>query len=185
MTNIRDRLDRLHAKLDEIIGKRVPGDGDGDGITNESRKKPKGYSYKNPGQNALARQINTTLRREMAPEERRAVDRASAQNMSRGHKMAQSIASDLISGTVRADFKGMKDTLDTATGLLHSGNDGESKRVRSRLAVASQLARTYSAMNPNYSFTASEMRTIGRAVRGDVTFDSRGELVSAKPKNSP
>ncbi len=41
MTNIRDRLNKLHAKLDEIIGKRVPGDGDGDGIANEGRK-PKG-----------------------------------------------------------------------------------------------------------------------------------------------
>lgn len=40
-TEIAQRLQRLHAALDEEIAKRIPGDGDGDGIAYESRK-PKG-----------------------------------------------------------------------------------------------------------------------------------------------
>lgn len=53
MSDLQHRIEKLHTTLDAALakkatGKRVPGDGDGDGIPNESRRKKPGLGGPTP-----------------------------------------------------------------------------------------------------------------------------------------
>lgn len=179
--NISERIKRLSIESEHLAGRldkamsrrRIPGDGDGDGIAYESRNRKKPGSAGKPKGVGLAEAANAAQRANLSPAETRALDRETARAARVVDGTMQNISTQLAAGKMNnlkpSDFD---DMIPVSSGVR--GDAG--KAIQARIDNARQFARTLRESGDK-PISESSARILSDMLVGRARYDRDGNVV--------